>query len=67
MRGRGEDAMGDQWKAALWLVNGLIERDWRMGYVHILIAGDAWQNVAGQTRKIRGPFFPAEQGFFTIQ
>ena len=29
-RGRGSDALGDQWKALLWLVNKMVEEGWTM-------------------------------------
>lgn len=36
---RGRDSMGDQWVAALWLVNKLIEEGWKLERSQILLTG----------------------------
>ena len=36
---QGRDAMGDQWTAALWLVNQLIEQGWKLERGQILLTG----------------------------
>lgn len=38
-QGKGSDAMGDQWEAALWLVNKMIGLGWQPGPGHILVTG----------------------------
>ncbi len=35
----GRDSMGDQWTAALWLVNKLIEQGWKLEPGQILLTG----------------------------
>lgn len=37
--GRARDAMGDQWKAALWLVNTMIEQGWTLERGQLLLTG----------------------------
>lgn len=39
MEGKGSDALGDQWKALLWLVNGAVEKGWTIEPNSILITG----------------------------
>lgn len=38
-RGRGSDALGDQWHAALWLVNATVEQGWTIEAGSVLITG----------------------------
>jgi 2-keto-4-pentenoate hydratase len=38
-RGKGGDAMGNQWRALLWLVNRTIEHGWTIKPGHILFTG----------------------------
>jgi 2-keto-4-pentenoate hydratase len=37
--GHGRDSMGDQWEAAMWLVNTMIEQGWTMHSGQILLTG----------------------------
>jgi 2-keto-4-pentenoate hydratase len=37
--GQARDALGDQWQAALWLVNKMIEQGWRLESGQILLTG----------------------------
>lgn len=37
--GRGRDSMGDQWAAALWLVNTLIDQGWQLEPGQVLLTG----------------------------
>lgn len=38
-QGKGAEALGDQWKAALWLVNSVVEQGYKVEPGHILITG----------------------------
>lgn len=38
-RGHARDALGDQWQAALWLVNTMIEQGWQVESGQILLTG----------------------------
>lgn len=38
-RGKGSDALGNQWKAALWLINRMISEGWTMAEGDILLTG----------------------------
>ncbi|HEX3034674.1 MAG TPA: 4-oxalocrotonate decarboxylase [Thermodesulfobacteriota bacterium] len=49
-RGKGEDALGDQVNAALWLIDKMVNEAWRIEPGHILITG------------VLGKMIPAERG-----
>lgn len=49
--GKGTDAFGDQWKAALWLVNTMLEQGWTMEPGHIFITGVLGQMFPGNPGK----------------
>ncbi len=47
-RGSGADALGDQWKAALWLVNKMIEHGWTMEKGDVLLTGALGNMLPGK-------------------
>lgn len=47
-RGKGADALGDQWKAALWLVNRMIEEGWTMEKGDVLLTGALGNMIPGK-------------------
>jgi 2-keto-4-pentenoate hydratase len=47
-QGKGAEAMGDQWKAALWMINSIVEQGYRIEPGHILITGALGQMVPGK-------------------
>ena len=47
-RGGGTDSMGDQWKAALWLVNEIVGRGYEIQVGQILITGALGDIIPGQ-------------------
>ena len=49
-QGKGSDALGDQWKAALWLVNFMVNQGWEIKPGQILITG------------VLGKMFPGKPG-----
>jgi len=42
---QGRDSMGDQWTAALWLVNALVEQGWTLEKGQILLTGSLGRMV----------------------
>lgn len=54
--GRGGDVLGDQWRAALWLVNTVLELGWIVDTGHILITGAMGRIVPGQPGRYRADF-----------
>jgi len=47
-RGRGSDALGDQWETALWLVNTMIEQGWTMEKGDVLLTGALGNMLPGK-------------------
>ena len=47
-KGKAADAMGDQWKALLWLVNGAIAQGWTIEPGHIFITGALGRMLPGK-------------------
>jgi 2-keto-4-pentenoate hydratase len=47
-RGLGKDALGDQWQAALWLVNTMVRKGWKIEAGHILLTGALGRMVPGK-------------------
>jgi len=50
-RGKGSDALGDQWKAALWLVNTMLEEGWTMKKGDVLLTGALGNMIPGKPGK----------------
>jgi 2-keto-4-pentenoate hydratase len=49
--GKGTDALGDQWQAALWLVNTMVEQGWKPEPGHIAITGALGKILPGKPGK----------------
>jgi 2-keto-4-pentenoate hydratase len=47
--GKGTDSLGDQWRAALWLVNKALEQGWKIEPGQILLTGALGKMVPGAT------------------
>lgn len=52
-QGQGSDALGDQWQAALWLINQAVAQGWQLEKGHVLITGAL------------GKMLPAKPGTYT--
>lgn len=52
--GKAADAMGDQWKALLWLVNGVVAQGWSIEPGQVLITGAMGNMIPGKTGKYEG-------------
>ncbi len=46
-QGKGSDALGDQWNAALWLVNAITKQGWKIEPGYILITGVLGNMIPG--------------------
>nr|VFJ76375.1 MAG: 2-keto-4-pentenoate hydratase [Candidatus Kentron sp. FW] len=55
-RGKGTDAYGDQWQAALWLVNTMIEQGWNPEPGQILITGALGKIVPGKPGRYKADY-----------
>lgn len=55
-KGKGVDAMGDQWKTALWLINTTVEQGWKIEPGQILITGALPKPIPGKPGKYVADF-----------
>ena len=65
--GKASDALGDQWKALLWLVNGVIDQGWTIEPDQILITGALGKMIPGKPGKYEGDFGPLGKLSFTLK
>jgi 2-keto-4-pentenoate hydratase len=56
LTGAGRDALGDQWQAALWLVNRVIDAGWTLQRDQILMTGALGRMVAAQPGECTASF-----------
>ena len=54
--GRGTDSMEDQWKAALWLINNIVEQGWKIEPGQIFITGALPKAIPGKPGKYVADF-----------
>ena len=47
-QGKGVEALGDQWQAALWMVNSVVEQGYKVEPGHILMTGSLGKMVPGK-------------------
>jgi 2-keto-4-pentenoate hydratase len=66
-RGRSTDAMGDQWQALLWLVNGAIEQGWVIEPGYVFITGALGKMIPGKPGKYVGNYGALGSLSFTIK
>ena len=50
-QGQGKDALGDQWKAALWLVNTVVEQGYKIEPGQVLMTGALGNMIPGKPGK----------------
>jgi len=53
-QGKASDALGDQWKALLWLVNGAVAQGWTLEPGQILITGAMGNMIPAKPGKYEG-------------
>lgn len=66
-QGKGEEAMGDQWKAALWLINSVVEQGYRIEPGHIIITGSLGKMVPGKPGQYVADYGDFGKIFFEIK
>ncbi len=54
--GNGSDAMGSQWKAALWLVNTMVEKGWVIKPGNVLMTGALGNMIPGKPGQYKADF-----------
>jgi 2-keto-4-pentenoate hydratase len=65
--GMGNDALGDQWKALLWLVNGVVKQGWTISPDQILITGALGNMIPGKPGKYEATWGDLGSVSFTVQ
>ncbi len=66
-RGKASDAMGDQWQALLWLVNGALEQGWIIEPGYVFITGAMGKMVPGKPGTYKGDYGNLGNLSFTIR
>jgi len=66
-QGTGRAALGDQWKALLWLVNGVVKQGWSISPNQILITGVLGKMIPGKPGKYQATYGDLGSVSFTIQ
>ncbi len=66
-RGKASDAMGDQWQALLWLVNGALEQGWTIEPGYIFITGAMGKMVPAIPGSYKGDYGALGTLSFTIR
>jgi 2-keto-4-pentenoate hydratase len=66
-QGKAADALGDQWKALLWLVNGVIAQGWTIEPGQILITGALGNMIPGKPGKYEGDWGPLGKLSWTVK
>ena len=66
-QGKAADALGDQWKALLWLVNGAVEQGWTIEPGQILITGAMGNMIPGKPGKYDGDWGPLGKLSWTVK
>lgn len=65
--GKGTDALGDQWEAALWLVNTTLEHGWTLEPGQVIISGALGNMIPGKPGKYTADFGDFGQLNFEIK
>jgi len=52
--GKASDALGDQWKALLWLINGAVQQGWVLEPGYVFITGAIGNMLPGKPGKYEG-------------
>lgn len=65
--GKAQDALGDQWKALLWLVNGVVAQGWTIEPGQVLITGALGNMIPAKEGKYEGNYGPLGTLSFTIK
>lgn len=66
MSGTARDALGDQWQAALWLVNTLLEQGWKFEPGQILLTGALGRAIPAAAGRCVASYHAADQPWGTL-
>lgn len=65
--GTASEALGDQWKALLWLVNGAVEQGWTLEPGYLFITGALGQMIPCKPGSYKGDWGPLGTISFTAE
>ncbi len=66
-KGKARDALGDQWKALLWLVNGVVAQGWTIEPGQVIITGALGNMLPGKPGKYEADYGPLGKLSFTVK
>lgn len=66
-QGKASDALGDQWQALLWLVNGVVKQGWSIEPGQILITGALGKMIPAKPGKYEANFGDLGTMAFTVK
>jgi 2-keto-4-pentenoate hydratase len=66
MSGTARDALGDQWQAAFWLVNTMIEQGWKFEPGQILLTGALGRAIPAAVGRCVASYHAADQPWGTL-
>lgn len=65
--GTAPEALGDQWKALLWLVNGAVEQGWTLEPGYVFITGALGKMIPCKPGSYKGDWGPLGTLSFTVE
>lgn len=66
-KGKASDALGNQWDALLWLVNGAVAQGWTVEPGQVFITGALGNMIPGKPGKYEGNYGPLGTLSFTVK
>lgn len=66
MSGTARDALGDQWQAALWLVNTMLEQGWKFEPGQVLLTGALGRAIPAAVGRCVASYHAADQPWGTL-
>lgn len=66
-KGAASEALGDQWKALLWLVNGAVEQGWKLEPGYVFITGALGKMIPCKPGSYMGDWAPLGAVSFTAE
>ena len=65
--GKGTDSLGDQWRAALFLVNTMVQQGWRLERGQILLTGSLGRMLPGTTGQCVASYHSAQTQWASLE
>jgi 2-keto-4-pentenoate hydratase len=65
--GKGTDSLGDQWRAALFVVNTMVQQGWRIEPGQVLLTGSLGRMLPGTTGHCVASYHSAETQWASLE